>query len=270
MKITDSEFLQIVSFMKTNYGINLSAKRTLVAGRLENFLIQNGYKSYGEYIEKVMNDRSGQEAKTMINYLTTNHTYFWREPIHFEFLRNVALPKLAEQEKRTKNLRIWSGASSTGEEPYTIVMVLKEFFRMQGQWDTRILASDISSKALEKAKTGIYLKEQTEVLTDSWKKMYFDSYSTEECVVKPEIRSEVTFRSLNLMEPFPFRYKFHIVFLRNVMIYFEEETKTKLINKIYDVMEDGGYLFIGSTEMINKSATRFKYIQPSIYQKVKQ
>lgn len=269
MKITDAEFNQIVSYMRQNYGINLSAKRTLVAGRLENFLIQNGYKNYGEYMDKVMKDKSGSEAKTLINYLTTNHTYFWREPVHFEFMKSAVLPKLAMQEQHSKTLRIWSAASSTGEEPYTIVMVLKEFFQMQsGKWDTRILATDISSKALEKAKAGIYLKEQTEVLTDKWRKSYFENYSQEECRIKQEIRDEVTFRSLNLMEPFPFRYKFHIIFLRNVMIYFEEETKRKVIDKMYEVLEPGGFLFIGSTEMINKAATKLKYIQPSVYQKV--
>lgn len=268
MKITDSEFKEIVFFMKSNYGINLSAKRTLVAGRLENFLIQNGYKSYQEYIDKVKGDKSGKEAKTLINYLTTNHTYFWREPVHFEFMKNVALPQLAQREQRSKSLRIWSAASSTGEEPYTIIMVLKEFFKLQRGWDTRILATDISTRALDKAKNGIYLKEQLESLPNNWGRTYFESYSEEECRVKTEIRNEATFRSLNLMEPFPFRYKFHIIFLRNVMIYFEEETKRKLVNKMYDVLDDGGYLFIGSTEMINKSATKLKYIQPSIYQKV--
>lgn len=267
MNITDSEFNQIVTYMRSNYGINLSAKRNLIVGRLENFLNHNGYKSYKEYMEKVENDKSGQEAKILINHLTTNHTYFWREPVHFEFMKNVALPELAEREARTKNLRIWSAASSTGEEPYTIVMVLKEFFKSQTGWDTRILATDISTKVLEKAKQGAYLKEQITVLPESWQKTYFESTGEVECQVKKQYRDEVFYKTQNLMEPFASKAKFHIIFLRNVMIYFEEDTKRRLIDKIYDALEPGGYLFIGSTEMINKSATNLKYIRPSIYQK---
>lgn len=268
MTITDEEFNSIVTFMRSNYGINLQAKKVLITGRLENYLIRNGFRNYKEYIQRVMSDKSGKEAKTLIDYLTTNHTYFWREPVHFDFLKKVALPKLAEKEMRSKDLRIWSAASSTGEEAYTLVMVLKEFFRTrQGDWDTRILATDISQKALEKARRGVYLAEQLNSVPQTMRKTYFDRLSQDEYRVKQQFLQEVSFRPFNLMDAFTFRYKFHIIFLRNVMIYFEEDTKQKLVDKMYQVMEPGGYLFIGTTEIINKDASKFKYVQPSIYQK---
>lgn len=268
MDITDSEFKQIVTFMKSNYGINLSAKKNLIVGRLENFLNHNGYKSYNEYMEEVVKDKTGAEAKNLINHLTTNHTYFWREPIHFEFMRDVVLPELSITEASKKALNIWTAASSTGEEPYTIVMVLKEFFKDKPGWDTRILATDISTNVLEKAKEGIYLKEQITVLPERWQKTYFSSISDEECQVKLQYKNEVSYRIQNLMDPFRFKTNFHIIFLRNVMIYFDEETKRKLIDKIYDVLLPGGYLFIGTTEMINKASTKLQYVKPSIYRKI--
>ncbi len=270
MKITDAEFQEIVAYMKKHFGINLSAKRTLVAGRLENYLIQHGYESYGEYFEKVFKDgEASEEGRMLVNFLTTNHTYFWREPIHFEYLRNKVLPDLAVQEKRSKCISLWCGAAATGEEPYTIVMILQDFFgSYQGNWDTRILATDISTKALEKAKTGVYLNEQLDPLPDVWKRVYFTKHSQEESKVVDKIRNDVIFRTQNLMEPFRFKRKFHVIFLRNVMIYFEEETKTRLVNTLYDCLEDGGYLFIGAAENLDRQKVRLTYVQPSIYRKL--
>lgn len=269
MDITDNEFECIVKYMKKNYGINLSSKRVLIKGRLENFLIKNGYKSYNEYMEKVEKDKNGPEAKNLINALTTNHTYFLREPLHFNYMRDIILPHLVQQESRSKSLRIWCAASSTGEEPYTIAMVLKDYFKLQaGSWDTRILATDISTRALEKAMEGVYLDEQIQGLPPNWIKSYFKVLPDGQYKINDAIKNEVIFRRLNLMDSFSFKGKFHLIFLRNVMIYFEDDTKTRLIDKMYEYMENGAYLFTGLTEVLDKKNTKLKYIQPSIYRKM--
>ncbi len=266
--ITDSEFNRIVVYVKRNYGIDLSQKRVLVGGRLENYLVRNGYASYDEYMGKVEANPKGTEATDLINVLTTNHTYFMRESAHFDYMAKVALPWAKAKAARDKDLRIWSAASSTGEEPYTLAMVVMDFFGLEHKaWDTRILATDVSTRVLEHASKGVYLKEEIAPLPPKWKQRYFKQISEEEYRVKDELKNQLIYRQFNLMSPFPFKRKFHIVFLRNVMIYFPDDTKYQVISKIYDFMEPGGYLFIGTTESLNRNKTKFEYVQPSIYRK---
>lgn len=267
--ITDNEFRRIVAYVKSNYGIDLSQKRVLVGGRLENYLARNGYASCDEYLNKVESNPKGGEAVDLINVLTTNHTYFMRESTHFDYMKRVVLPWVKQKAGAERDLRIWSGASSTGEEPYALAMVLMDYFGLErAQWDTRLLATDVSTRVLEHASRGIYLKEEIAPLPPQWKKKYFKQISPEEFRVKEELRKQVIFRKFNLMNPFPFKRKFHIVFLRNVMIYFQDDTKYELVQKIYDYMEQGGYLFIGTTESLDRDKTKFQYIQPSIYRKM--
>lgn len=269
MHLSEKEFQHIVRYVKGRYGIDLSQKRVLISGRLENYLLRSGYQSYSEYIQLVEQNPNGSEAANLINVLTTNHTYFMREFIHFEYLQKYVLPWIrATEENRGKDVRIWSAASSTGEEPYTIQMVLSDFFNLDKAWNTQILATDISTRVLQKAKSGIYLAEQIQPIPENWRRRYFRSISPEEYQVKNELREKIVFRPFNLMDDIPFRGKFHVVFLRNVMIYFEEETKRQLLDRIYQHMADGGYLFIGTTESIDKTATKFQYVQPSIYRKL--
>lgn len=266
--MTDSEFARIVKYTAMRYGIDLHNKKVMVAGRLDNYLETNGYRSYDEYMDKVENDYTGQEAQNLINILTTNHTYFMRESEHFEFLKDVILPELKEKEKATRDLRIWSAAASSGEEPYTIAMVIKDFFGLDYlNWETSILATDISRKVLDKAVQGIYSKEQIQNLPQWWQKGNFVQLGENEYQVKKEIRDKVIFRQFNLMNTLPFKKKLHVVFLRNVMIYFDEETKKRLVSKIYDFMEPGGYLIIGSTENIDRSAVGFNFVRPSVFRK---
>ena len=266
--ITEQEFHRIVVYVKDKFGIDLSGKQILVSGRLENYILRHGYGGYDEYMAKVEKNPKGEEARNLINVLTTNHTYFMREFEHFEFMKQKLLPKLKASEAASKDLRIWSAASSTGEEAYTIAMVLKDFFGIDHHmWDTTVLATDISTKVLMHAQRGRYLKEQIEPLPENWRRKYFKQISPLEYQVKPELKKEVLFRQFNLMNPFPFRKPFHIVLLRNVMIYFDEKTKVELLNKIYDHMAPGGYLFIGTTESMNRNATKFQYVEPSIYKK---
>lgn len=268
VELSEKELARIVHFMKNRYGVDLSGKETLVSGRLSNKLVSLGISGYTELMDRVEKNPAGEEATLLINSLTTNHTYFMREKIHFDFLKETALPQMKQMAAATKDLRIWSAAASSGEEAYSIVMTLRDFFGAEAAaWDTKVLATDISTKVLLGAKTGIYRAEQVENLPERWKKQYFKQLKDGNWQISQEMRNEVIFNTFNLMDPFPWRKQFHIVFLRNVMIYFDEKTKIEVLNKIYDYLVPGGYLIIGTTETFNKEDTKYIRVQPSIYRK---
>lgn len=267
--MTEAEFLRIYRLIKSKYGIDLDRKKEIVQGRLDNYIHRNGYQSYSEYMNAVESDVTGRLEKELVNILTTNHTFFMREFEHFDFLRQEVLPELRRREERTKDLCIWCGAASTGQEPYMLAMLLKDFFGLEHHlWDTKVLATDLSTEALSHATRGCYDCEQVANLPDIWKRRYLKSLDGgERYEITADIKEQVLFRQFNLMDTFPFKRKMHIVFLRNVMIYFDKETKQELIQKVYDVMEPGGYLFVGRTETIDRGCTPFELIQPSIFRK---
>lgn len=267
MNITEAEFKRVVAYMKGHYGIDLSKKKILITGRLDNYLRQNGYQSYTEYMNEVERNPSGKEAGQLVNRLTTNHTYFMRESEQFKFYREVVLPEIKRRERNTRDVRTWCAASSSGEEPYTLAMIMNNFFQLEKGWDTTLLATDISSKVLSQASAGIYPADAVKTLPPDWVRRFFKKRGEDHYEVQDFLKKQVLFRQFNLMDPLPFRKRFHVVFLRNVMIYFDEPTKYKLLDKIYNQMETGGYLFIGTTEGIEHSMTRFKYVRTSIYQK---
>ena len=269
MNMTDEEFVRIQTFLKSRYGIDMSGKKEITQGRLENYIRTGGWRTYTEYMNAVETDFTGRLEKQMVDMLSTNHTYFMREFEHFDYLRQVVLPGLKKKEEKRKDLCIWCGASSTGEEPYMLAMLLKDFFGLEHTaWDTKVLATDISTQVLKRAAAGVYTKEQIEVLPEHWKRRFFRPLAGgERYEATQELKSEVLFRQFNLMEPFPFKRKMHIVFLRNVMIYFDSSTKRELIQKVYDVMEPGGYLFIGRTETIERDNVPFRLVLPSIFRK---
>lgn len=267
--ITDKEFNQLATYIKANYGIHLKEeKRALVTGRLHNVLVQNNFRNFSEYYEYVLSDKTGEAAATLINKITTNHTFFMREADHFYYFRDKVLPYLINI-SRDKDLRIWSAGCSSGEEPYTLAMLIDEFLGKEKMlWDTKILATDISSKVLEKAKKGVYRDEELVALPYCWKLSYFKKYDNENSVIVDRIRNEVIYRKFNLMdEKFPFKRKFHVIFCRNVMIYFDAQTKHELVNKFYESMEYGGFLFIGHSESLNREKTKYKYVMPAVYRK---
>jgi len=267
--ITDKEFEQLSAYIRKQYGINLkSEKRTLVMGRLYNELVKNGFNNYTDYINYILSDKSGNALNNLINKITTNHTYFMREADHFYYFRDVVMPYLMQYVK-SKDLRIWSAGCSSGEEPYTLAMIIDEVLgRNKVWWDAKILATDISSKVLEKAMNACYDKEELENLSSQWRLNYFQKVDENKLKVVDRIRNEVIFRRLNLMDDiFPFKSKFHVIFCRNVMIYFDKEAKQRLINKFYNLLECGGYLFIGHSETIEKGTSDFRYIMPAVYRK---
>ena len=183
-------------------------------------------------------------------------------------LKNEVLPYIYEN-SREKDLRLWCAACSSGEESYTIAMIIDEFFndKVVG-WDRKILATDISTRVLDIAKAGIYEAERIKPLPVLWKQKYFDMIDKRSLVVNEKIKSQIIYKKFNLMDDFPFKKKFHAIFCRNVMIYFDGETKRNLVNKLYDSLDYGGYLFIGLSESLNRDVTRFKYLRPSVYRKL--
>lgn len=266
--MTDGEFIRVQQFVKERIGVDLSQKRTLIEGRLEPHLARKGFQDITEYMRFINGDVSGKELEEMLSILTTHHTYFWREPVHFELYRNEVLPYLKKKEAGSKDLRIWSAAASTGEEAYTLAMLNMEFFGFEhSMWDTKVLATDVSTKVLEFAQRGIYSEEQVNALPGQWKRLYFKKGDNGQFEAKPELKSQVLFRQFNLMNPLPFRKPLHVVFIRNVMIYFEEETKRQLLQRIVNAMESGGYLFVGTTESVEREDLGLEYIIPSVYRK---
>ena len=250
-------------------GIDMSKKKEIMTGRLENYVVVHGYASYDAFMNALETDPTGHMEKRLIGMLTTNHTFFMREFEHMEYLSRVVLPELSKKEAKTKDLGIWCAAASSGEEPYMLAMLIKDYFGLDhANWDTTILATDVSAEILEQATRGIYTADAIAPMPAQWKRRYFKACPDGlHYQVTDEIKKEILFRRFNLMSPFLFKHKFHIVFLRNVMIYFDNKTKQELIRKVYQCMEPGGYLFIGRTETIDRSVAPFQMIQPSIFRK---
>lgn len=267
--ITDKEFYQLAAYIKNNYGINLKKeKKSLVTSRLHKVLVNSGFNNFTEYYNHIISDKTGNAATILVNKITTNHTFFMREIEHFIYFKDIVLKYLTNT-ANNKDLRIWSAGCSSGEEPYTLAMIIDEFFgREKPLWDTKILATDISGQVLETALKGIYDNEKIETIPKSWRQEYFKRYDNESSIIVNKIKNEVIYRKFNLMdEVFPFKKKFHAIFCRNVMIYFDSKTKVELINKFYDMTESGGYLFIGHSETIDREKSNYRYIKPAIYRK---
>lgn len=268
IEISDKEFQQLTEFVRDRYGINLGKeKRALVMGRLQTELLQKKFTNFSAFYNYVISDKTGKAITTLVNRISTNHTFFMREPDHFQYFKNKVLPYLAST-VLNRDLRIWSAGCSTGEEPYTLAMILTDFFGdAKEKWDTKILATDISVNALETAANGVYLNDQVAALPASWKMEYFRRLNAGTNVLVDRIRNEIIFRNFNLMQAFPFKKKFHVIFCRNVMIYFNAQTKAELVSKFYDFTEPGGYLFIGHAESLQQDNTPYKYIMPAVYRK---
>lgn len=268
IEIGDKEFALLVGYLQKNFGINLTKKRTLIESRLYSHLLAGGFCDYETFLRHVFSDTTGNEMSQVINRLTTNYSYFMREWDHFVLLKSQVLSQI-KAIARDKDLRIWSAGCSTGQEPYMLAMMLADFFgKQKAEWDAKVLATDISQKVLETAVQGVYDNEYLKNVPASWKLAYFDKLSASKWVVKQAIKDEVIFRRFNLMEErFPFKKKFHIIFCRNVMIYFNMQTKDTLIEKLYNATAEGGYLFVGQSETLDKSRTRYDCVVPSVYRK---
>jgi chemotaxis protein methyltransferase CheR len=269
IQLSDSDFTRLTGYLNERFGINLIKKRTLIESRLNNYLVNNGYDSYKTYLDHALSDKTGTEVGQMINFLTTNYSYFMREWDHFQFFQDRVLPEMARN-VRDNDLRTWSAGCSTGQEPYTLAMLIGDYTAENGlRWDAKVLATDISMKALEAARKGVYEDDALKNVPAGWKLRYFSKLPDGKWAVSETLKKEVIVRRLNLIEgEFPFRKPLHIIFCRNVMIYFNEETKKKLIEKYYRALMPGGYLFIGQSESIDRTDGKFKLVMPSVYKKV--
>jgi len=271
--LSDIDFSKLSSFIYSNYGIKLPiTKKTMLQSRLLPRLKANGMNSYSDYCQFVLSKKCGEaEITNMIDLVSTNKTDFYREAAHFDFMKDEVLPEYLA-ENSNKPLTVWSSASSSGEEAYTIAMVISEFMEGKGKFDYSILGTDISSRILEKATAGIYTMDRVDVIPLAQKKKYLlRGKDTENPMVRilPELRAKTKFHRLNLMDnSYNVPKEFDIIFCRNVLIYFDRETQEKVINKLCLHLKKGGYLFLGHSESISGYDVPVVQIKPTMFQKI--
>ncbi len=272
IKLSDSEYKLMSRLVYDKFGINLGEqKRSLIVGRLNKILKQHGLKSFKEYYDYVLSDTSGAALTTMIDRISTNHTFFYRENDHFDYFSKTTILEIIAGLKRQnrRDIRIWCAGCSSGEESYTIAMLLLEHLGHElKSWDVGVLATDISSKALDTAIIGAYFDQNVSKLPKMLRNKYLNRQPDGRWTVNDRVKSLVLYRKLNLMGGgYPFKKKFHAIFCRNVMIYFDKPTRSGLINRFSRYMEDGGHLFIGHSETLGRDNSAFTYIQPALYRK---
>jgi chemotaxis protein methyltransferase CheR len=261
--ITDAEFARFQRLIYEIAGIALAdTKKVLLMGRLGRRLKALGLPSFGEYYRYVDSGSDPGERQTMVDLLTTNETYFFREETHFDFLRQVVLPRHLPGQ----SLEVWSAAASTGEEIYTLAMVLADEQGVDGPWS--ILGSDISTQVLGVAQRGLYRMDRVRGLPQACLRKYFlKGVRSQEgtILVAPELRRHTRFMQINLNKTLPAIGKFHVIFLRNVMIYFDNGTKREVVERIVDKLHPGGYLIVGHSESLSGINDTVKLIKPTIY-----
>ena len=265
LTITDNDFNRLVKFVQTNYGIDLSQKKQLITGRLSTPLKQRGYTSFTDFVNHVLQTKDNDLITLLLDKLTTNYTFFMREKEHLDLFCQKIIPDIVQRHQKDKTLAIWSAGCSTGEEPYNITMFLFDYLGPQAsQWDTRLLATDISNRAMTAAKKGVY--ELPDTIPPDWKKKYFIPQAGGQYQVAPRVRDNVIFQPFNLMDPIHFRRKFDVIFCRNVMIYFDQPTKDALVRRFYDATVPGGYLLISKSENLSANMP-YRRLAPSTFQK---
>lgn len=262
--LSDVEFRQFQTMIYDIAGISLSAaKKPLVSGRLAKRLKHHRISSYGEYFRILMQADQRNELQMAVDLLTTNETYFFREPKHFEMLAQQILPGL----KGRQMVRVWSGASSSGEEPYSIAMTLAEHLGAQ-PWE--VIGSDISSRVLEKARSGHYSMDRTEDIPGHYLKKYcLKGVGAQDgtFIVDPGLRSRTRFMQINLNSALPRMGEFDVIFLRNVMIYFDMETKRNVVRRMLPLLKPGGYFLVSHSESLNGVTEELHMVKPSVYRK---
>ncbi len=272
MEISDAEFLRLRDLIYNRFGINLTEqKRSLLVGRLQKLMRQLQLPTFSAYFEYLDNDKTEAALSELVDLISTNHTYFNREKDHFDYFSETALPEIVEKlrKENRKDLRIWCAGCSTGEEPYTLLMLMMEYLGSDySSWDAGILATDISDRALTIARRGVYATDRVMQLPEKLRKKYFASISPNEMAVIDKVKHEATFRRFNLMNTtFPFKKPFQMIFCRNVMIYFDQVTREALVSRYHQHTEPGGYLFIGHSETLGRTQTLYRYLKPALYQK---
>lgn len=262
--LQNHEFNWIRDYLYRQVGIVLNdSKHAMVSGRLDKRLRYHGFTSYSEYFRLFDKPGFEQETSMAIDLLTTNETYFFREPKHFDFLTQHFFPN----HPAGQSLRIWSAACSSGEEAYTLAMLAAEYSRTR-QWE--IIGTDISQRVLEKARHALYPLNAAEKIPMPLLKKYCLKGSEEFegfLLIVPNLRERVSFISANLNDKLPGLGQFDVIFLRNVMIYFDMPTKQRLVERMQTYLRPGGYFFTSHSESLNGIKSDLKLVTPSIYRK---
>jgi chemotaxis protein methyltransferase CheR len=262
-----SEFSAIAMLARRHFGVELGpGKEQLVTARLSKLMRRSGFSRFRDFFENLQSDRTGESLTQLIDALTTNHTSFFREREHFDFLIEDVFPHW----KAARPMRIWSAASSTGEEPYTIAVIGREYFGSADKRVPSILASDISSEALKTARAGIYRSERIQGMSAPWLQKYLlrgEGRWEGWCRMRPEVMAMIEFRRINLIESLPGVGTFDVVFCRNVMIYFSRATQAEVVERLAACLTPGGYLFVGHSESLTGMQHGLEHIQPAIYRK---
>ena len=257
------EFEQIRQLAYRTFGLDLkTGKEELVSARLRKLVRGGGFHSFQDYYKSIVADRTGVSLLAMIDALATNHTSFLREPDHFQFLRDQVVPGLGTRDP----IEVWSAACSTGEEVWTLAMVLNEALPNRR---VRIAASDISNKALGFAQRAVYPTERCHGLSAAWLARYFAAEGRPPVGYQATatLRAQVTFRRVNLVESYSWPHPFPIIFCRNVMIYFDRQTQERVIAGLCQHLEPGGYLFVGHAESLTRVSHSLEYVRPAVYRK---
>ncbi len=271
-QLNDGLFQKFSDLVYEKTGIFLKPeKKELLNARLGKRLRATGISSFKQYYEYVINDRSGDELVHLIDNVSTNFTSFFRENSHFEILSSTVLPAFVKEGRgKNKEILLWSSASSSGEEPYTMAMVVEDFVSRHPGMRYRIMATDISTRVLAQAKRGVYADERVTKVPTPFLKKYFQKgvgNSDGYVKVKDELRRMVHFDRFNLMGDFPWRAAIDVIFCRNVMIYFNRETQQDLVSKFHEALTPGGYLFIGHSESISGLKHNFTQVDATAYMK---
>jgi len=262
--MTDRDFSQIKTIAYRLTGINLSNhKKNMIYGRLARRLRKLNLTEFKQYCD-ILAEENSIEHKEFINSITTNLTSFFRESHHFEFLTKKAIPKLLKENGSSKKIRIWSAGCSTGEEPYSIGMVIKSF-AVLNNWDVKILATDLDSNVLQKGKDAVYSVERVENIPPEYQRFLSSSSAGDLVKVKDSVRDIISFKQLNLLEEWPMRGPFDIIFCRNVVIYFDIDTQKKLFDRYADLLSSNGILIIGHSENLHNVSKRFSSLGRTVY-----
>ncbi|MCB1777007.1 MAG: protein-glutamate O-methyltransferase CheR [Candidatus Competibacteraceae bacterium] len=270
-EFSDQDFQRIRRIINQVAGISLAdSKRELVYSRLSRRLRQRGFRRFQDYCDYLEPGDDEDELREFVNALTTNLTSFFRELHHFEFLANELFPALMHSRgSGNRRIRIWSAGCSTGEEPYSIAIVLREVLPTTG-WDVKILATDLDSNVLATAERGIYEWSRVKDLSESRLRRWFQKGRNAQAGwvrVAPALRDLITFRQLNLMDDWPMRGPFDLIFCRNVLIYFSKATQAVLFERYADILAEQGHLFVGHSESLFKVTERFVSLGKTIYQR---
>jgi chemotaxis protein methyltransferase CheR len=267
LRLSDADLARIVRIVYERSGITLhSGKRALVLGRLQKRLRAGGFSSFSDYLAHVEADASGAETTALLDAIATNHTSFFREPQHFEFLRSTVVPALSKGP-----LRVWSAACSSGEEPVTIAITLLGALEAAHQARIRILASDLSTQALGIASTGVYKMERVAGIPLDILRRHFErglGPQTGHARVAAHVQRLIEYRQLNLIETGDLGERFDVIFCRNVMIYFDRDVQQRVVSLLERHLAPGGYLFISHSESLNRTSHRLRWVAPAIYRQV--